>query len=513
MTQEDAAARDKTYAALSVAKFSSSSNIAEPEKTPGPCDAAIVIIGDEILNGQTRDVNTAFLAARLHSLGIRVKRVSVVPDQIDVIAAELRKFSREFRLVLTSGGIGPTHDDVTYEAAAAAFDDRLEENEYLGNFVESWFKTSDRGKPCFKLAQIPSRAALNFSADKGNRFPVVSVNGNVYIFPGIPHLLRNGFEAVCVDIFRELSTQRFFLLKCFVNSRETEIAERLNSLVARHPEVSFGSYPDLFNSYYKTKITLEATSQEIAEKALRETEDILPVVRFDGEPTRDAMEKIEAFRSACDDAEMVRALDEAVKLVEKCFQEYRPEEVVVCFNGGKDCIVMLHLIHSHFVKHFPGAKLQAFYVRERDPFDEIEDFVDRTSKLYDLDMVKLEGPMKGALGKLLGDRPALKACVLGTRDGDPGAKYQTTFSMTDGDWPRVMRVNPIFGWGYGHVWKFVRGLTLDYPALYDQGYTSLGGKNDTDRNEALKYLDADGKARYKPAYELQDGSLERKGRR
>ena len=65
-------------------------------------------------------------------LSPRVKRVSVIPDQVDVIADELRKFSREFSIVLTSGGIGPTHDDVTYEAAAAAFDDRLEENEYLG---------------------------------------------------------------------------------------------------------------------------------------------------------------------------------------------------------------------------------------------------------------------------------------------------------------------------------------------------------------------------------------------
>ena len=53
---------------------------------------------------------------------------------------------------------------------------------------------------------------------------------------------------------------------------------------------------------------------------------------------------------------------------------------------------------------------------------------------------------------------------------------QSTFSMTDGDWPRVMRVNPIFGWGYGHVWRFVRGLSLEYPSLYDQGYTSLGNK-------------------------------------
>ena len=348
----------------------------------------------------------------------------MIPDKVDVIADELRKFSRDFSLVLTSGGIGPTHDDVTYEAAAAAFDDRLEENAYLGSFVQSWFKTSDRSKPCFKLAQIPSRATLNFSADKANRFPVVSVNGNVYIFPGIPHLLRNGFEAVCVDIFKRLSTQKFFLLKCFINRRETEIAERLNALVAKHPEVSFGSYPDLFNAYYKTKITLESTSQEIAERALKELQDVLPVIQYDGEPTVDAMEKIRAFSERCEDSDMVRVLDEAMEHVEKCFADYLPDEVVVCFNGGKDCIVMLHLIHAHFAARFPDARLRAFYVRERNPFDEIEAFVDETAKAYDLDMTKLDGPMKGALRRLLEDNPSLKACVLGTRDGDPGSQYQ-----------------------------------------------------------------------------------------
>ena len=150
----------------------------------------------------------------------------------------------------------------------------------------------------------------------------------------------------------------------------------------------------------------------------------MPVVQYDIEPTKDTMEKIKLFREGCQDAEMVGVLDEALKLVEKCFQDYKPDEVVVCFNGGKDCIVMLHLIHSHFAKHFPNDRLQAFYVREKNPFDEIEDFVDRTAKAYDLDMTKLEGPMKGALRKLLDDKPSLKACVLGTRNGDPGSEYQ-----------------------------------------------------------------------------------------
>jgi FAD synthetase len=473
--------------------------------------AGIIIIGDEILNGQTRDVNTAYLAGKLHSMGIRVLKVSVIPDQVDVIAQEVRDFCVRYSIVLTSGGIGPTHDDVTFEAVAAAFDDRIEYNDYLVDFVEKWFKTSDRSKPCFKLAQIPSLSKLNFSSDGQNRFPLISVE-NVYVFPGIPHLLRKGFETVGGEIFARLSSRRFYMRKVFVDCCETDIAERLNSLVAKYPNVSFGSYPDLFNIYYKTKITLETTSQELADEVLKEVESVLPTVKFDSNPTQQVMEKIKKLRTACADGGFVNALDEALATVIKCLSDYKPDEVTICFNGGKDCIVMLHLIHSVMTSQFPGSKIQAFYVREKNPFDEIEDFVDKASKAYDLDLVTFDGPMKVALAKLLTEKPNIKATVLGTRTGDPGSQYLKSFSVTDGDWPRVMRVNPILSWEYAHIWKFLRDLNLDYPVLYDQGYSSLGSKDNTDKNDALKYIDAYGKEKFKPAYELKDGTQERNGR-
>ncbi len=78
----------------------------------------------------------------------------MIPDQVEVISDELRRFSSAFDLVLTSGGIGPTHDDVTYEAVADAFGDCMHYDPYLTAFVEEWFKTTDRSEPCFKLAQV-----------------------------------------------------------------------------------------------------------------------------------------------------------------------------------------------------------------------------------------------------------------------------------------------------------------------------------------------------------------------
>ena len=101
---------------------------------------------------------------------------------------------------------------------------------------------------------------------------------------------------------------------------------------------------------------------------------------------------------------------------------------------------------------------------------------------------------------------------MGTRKGDPGSHLQDLFSPTNGDWPKLMRVNPILNWEYKNIWNFIRTLSLPYPNLYDKGYTSLGSTKNTKRNDALKYTDSDGKEHYKPAYELHDDSLERAGR-
>jgi FAD synthetase len=189
--------------------------------------------------------------------------------------------------------------------------------------------------------------------------------------------------------------------------------------------------------------------------------------------------------------------------------------VAIAFNGGKDCMVMLHLTFAHLRQEYPdnSAKLQALYIYESDPFKEVESFIQDSRILYDLDLVSIQGPMKGALTQMLLNRPNIKAMLMGTRIGDPGSKGQINFSPTDGDWPSLMRVNPILEWEYKQVWTFLRGLTLPYPTLYDHGYTSLGNKRNTCPNPNLA-ISADDleNTKFKPAYQLEDGSLERAGR-
>ena len=120
--------------------------------------------------------------------------------------------------------------------------------------------------------------------------------------------------------------------------------------------------------------------------------------------------------------------------------------------------------------------------------------------------------MKDALAQFLTARPQIQAMILGTRKSDPNRNGQGFFAPTDGDWPKLMRINPVLQWDYEDIWTFIRGLSVPYPDLYDKGYTSLGGQNNTKPNPHLAYTDENGRASFKPAYQLQDGTLERAGR-
>lgn len=207
-------------------------------------------------------------------------------------------------------------------------------------------------------------------------------------------------------------------------------------------------------------------------------------------------------------------VDTANNTMKKCFTDYTPDQVSVAFNGGKDNIAMIQLVHSFMQKNFPNRKdkLAALYVKDANPFPEVEEYIKETTDTYNLELTTIEGSMKNALGQFLKSKPHLKAMILGTRNGDPGSRGLSHFAPTDGDWPALVRVNPVIDWTYGHVWQFIRGLSVPYPVLYDKGYTSLGNQNNTLPNPNLAYNDDKGQTQYKPAYELTDWSLERAGR-
>ncbi len=230
--------------------------------------AGIVVIGNEILSGKVQDVNAAYLVRELRVLGVDVKKISVIPDDVEVIATEVSVFSREFDVVFTSGGVGPTHDDVTIEGIARAFGRRVIRHSELERLLRTRYG-DDLNEARLKLTEVPEGATL--VTEDGLWLPAVTVD-NVYIFPGIPDLLRQKFERI-KERFRD---RPYFLHKVYVKEGEGNLAERLNTLLRELPDLMLGSYPELHNAHYKVMLTLESKDESYVRSALEKLLALLP---------------------------------------------------------------------------------------------------------------------------------------------------------------------------------------------------------------------------------------------
>lgn len=221
--------------------------------------AALLVIGNEILSGKVRDTNSAFLAVELRKLGVDLERILTIPDEIDLIARETKDMSERFDYVFTSGGIGPTHDDMTMDGIALAFDRQLEMNQSM---VDRMARYSEKplNDAMKKMAIIPSGSEI---LDVGGLwFPVVVVE-NVHIFPGIPELFEKKFHSIA-DRF---SGVPFQLKKIYVRPAESDIAEILNALLREFPELMLGSYPRINEEHYRVMLTLESRDEAYVESA------------------------------------------------------------------------------------------------------------------------------------------------------------------------------------------------------------------------------------------------------
>jgi len=227
--------------------------------------AGIIIIGDEILSGKVQDGNAFFMAQELWSHGIRLCRISVIADSVDEIAEEVRKFSDRFDYVFTSGGIGPTHDDITIEGISKAFDVKPVIDPTLKVYLAT--RQGILSPAQLRMAEVPEGAEL--VNDDTLSFPLIKFK-NVFIFPGIPQLLRKKFFAV-EKMFHE---PLIHLKKVYMNESEANIAPVLNEIVKRYQNVKIGSYPILENKDYSVMITLEsldASNLSSAYKSLMES--------------------------------------------------------------------------------------------------------------------------------------------------------------------------------------------------------------------------------------------------
>lgn len=211
---------------------------------------ALLVIGNEILSGKVEDTNSPFLARELRELGVDLERILTIPDDIETIAREVRAMSEAYDFVFTSGGIGPTHDDLTMDAIARAFDRKLELNQSMMERIER-AQGSPPNDSQRKMAMIPAGSQVIDAGDLW--FPVVIVE-NVHIFPGIPKLLQKKFHSIR-ERFRGIPFQ---LRRIYVTRRESDIADQLNDLLVEFPDLMLGSYPRVEESDYRVLLTLES---------------------------------------------------------------------------------------------------------------------------------------------------------------------------------------------------------------------------------------------------------------
>jgi molybdenum cofactor synthesis domain-containing protein len=222
--------------------------------------AGIVIIGNEVLSGKTQDINSHFFCTELRRLGVEVKKISTIEDVIELIGAEVAHFSKSFDFVFTSGGVGPTHDDVTIDGIAHGFGLGVVRHPEIERRMRQRLG-ADLNEARLRMANVPQGAEL--LATEALFAPIIKIY-NVYIFPGIPRILQERFHAI-KERFRDTP---FYLKNVYVKYGEGIIAAPMNELVAQYPELLLGSYPVLDVPEYKVKVTFESKDSAYLDRAL-----------------------------------------------------------------------------------------------------------------------------------------------------------------------------------------------------------------------------------------------------
>ncbi len=199
--------------------------------------AGIIIIGNEVLSGRTKDINTSTLAKWLNSLGIEVKEVRVIPDIETIIIETVNQLRKKFNYIFTTGGIGPTHDDITAESISKAFNLKYDFHKEAYSILEKYYKPGEFNDGRQKMAKMPTSANLILNPTSGA--PGFYVN-NVFCLPGVPSILKSmigGLNNVLVGGNPILN------LTISLRTVESEIAKSITEIQNKNKDIEIGSYP------------------------------------------------------------------------------------------------------------------------------------------------------------------------------------------------------------------------------------------------------------------------------
>ena len=235
----------------------------------GERTAAMLVIGNEVLTGKVEEKNVAVLARELFELGIALRRVVVCVDEIDVIAADLNELRESHDLVFTSGGVGPTHDDVTVDGVAAAFGRQVVRSKEVERLIRRYHEAKNEPVTEAHLRMANVVEGCRLVREAALPWPTLVLD-NVYVLPGVPAIFAMKLKVLREELDRGES---FTSVAVYTMLDEGSIAETLHELTAEFPGVLIGSYLAFRDSRYRVKVTFdgrEPATVEAAAAALRE---------------------------------------------------------------------------------------------------------------------------------------------------------------------------------------------------------------------------------------------------
>ena len=218
-------------------------------------NAAILIIGNEILSGRTQDTNTSTLATWLNSIGVKVKEVRVIPDIEKTIVDTLNVLRKENDYVFTTGGIGPTHDDITAESVSKAFGLKYEIHKEGYKILESYYKPGEFNEGRQKMIRMPENAELILNPTSGA--PGFSVE-NVFCLPGVPSIMKSMLGGITNKI---VGGEPILSKTISLKTVESEIANSLTKVQDKYKDVEIGSYPFFHAGKLGVSIVLRSENQ------------------------------------------------------------------------------------------------------------------------------------------------------------------------------------------------------------------------------------------------------------
>jgi molybdenum cofactor synthesis domain-containing protein len=225
--------------------------------------AGLLVIGDEILSGRTKDKNIGFVAEYLTGIGIDLREVRVVPDIVADIVDALNAMRSRYTYVFTTGGIGPTHDDMTADAIATAFGVEISEDPRVIALLQQWIKLEDMNAARRRMARIPHGAEL--VENEISKVPGFWI-GNVIVMAGVPGIMQAMLSAVAP----KLATGSRTLSQAIPagDVAEGAYAAELGAVAKRHPDLSIGSYPSMVDGHFNNEIVVRGKDAgKIAEAA------------------------------------------------------------------------------------------------------------------------------------------------------------------------------------------------------------------------------------------------------